>query len=50
MHIDNETQKVFPGQVVYILSLNSKQFIENVESSDPSWKKEDEIILNHAGR
>ena len=51
MHIDNETEKVYPGQAVYIPP-NAKQFIENTGKTDlkficivdPAWRSEDEEI------
>ena len=52
MHIDNELEKVYAGQAIYIPP-NSVQYIENIGKSDlkflcivdPAWKKEDEEIL-----
>jgi mannose-6-phosphate isomerase-like protein (cupin superfamily) len=52
MHIDDETEKVFPGQAVYIPP-ESRQFIHNSGNSDlkflcivdPAWRKEDEEVL-----
>ena len=52
MHIDEETKRVYPGQVIYIPP-NAKQYIENTGTLDlkflcivdPAWKKEDEEIL-----
>ena len=52
MHIDEETQKVRPGNAIYIPP-KSIQFIQNMGKDDlvflcivdPAWKKEDEMIL-----
>ena len=52
MHIDNESEDVQPGQVIYIPS-NSKQYIENTGSNElkflamvyPMWDKEDEELI-----
>jgi mannose-6-phosphate isomerase-like protein (cupin superfamily) len=52
MHIDDETEKVCPGQAVYIPP-DSRQFIHNSGNSDlkflcivdPAWRKEDEEVL-----
>jgi mannose-6-phosphate isomerase-like protein (cupin superfamily) len=52
MHIDDETEKVSPGQAVYIPP-NSEQYIHNKGNSDlkflcivdPAWRKEDEEVL-----
>lgn len=52
MHIDTETQKVCPGQAVYIPP-NSRQHIYNSDISDlkflcivdPAWRKEGEVVL-----
>jgi len=52
MYIDNETEKVSPGQAVYIPP-NSRQYIHNSGTSDlkflcivdPAWSKEDEEVL-----
>ncbi len=52
MTIDNEKEKVLPGQAIYIPP-NAKQFIQNTGKSDlkficivdPAWRIEDEEIL-----
>ena len=52
MHIDNESEEVQQGQVIYIPS-NSKQYIENTGSNElkflamvyPMWDKEDEELI-----
>jgi len=52
MYIDEEKEKVAPGQAIYIPA-NSLQKIKNIGSTDlkflcivdPAWKAEDEIIL-----
>jgi Mannose-6-phosphate isomerase len=52
MHIDNESEDVQPGQVIYIPA-NSKQYIENTGSNQlkflamvyPMWDKEDEELV-----
>lgn len=52
MHINDESQKVSSGQVIYIPP-NAKQFIENILEVDlkflcivdPAWKEENEQIL-----
>ena len=52
MHIDNESEDVQPGQVIYIPA-NSKQYIENTGSNQlkflamvyPMWDKEDEELI-----
>ncbi len=52
MHIDNESARVLPGQVIYIPP-NALQYIKNIGQSDlkflcivdPAWRKEDEVIL-----
>ncbi|MEL6353369.1 MAG: cupin domain-containing protein [Cyanobacteria bacterium J06627_28] len=52
MHIDNETQRVGPGDAVYIPP-NARQYIHSCGSEplvflaivDPAWKVEDEIIF-----
>lgn len=52
MHIDDETEKVFPGQAVYIPP-ESKQFIKNTGTDnlkficivDPAWRADDEEVL-----
>ena len=52
MHIDNESEDVQQGQVIYIPS-NSKQYIENTGSNElkflamvyPMWDKEDEELI-----
>lgn len=51
MHIDDETQRVEPGDAIYIPP-NAKQYIHNSGSEpliflcivDPAWRKEDEIV------
>lgn len=51
MHIEAETQRVEPGDAVYIPA-NARQFIYNCGSEplvficivDPAWRKEDETI------
>jgi mannose-6-phosphate isomerase-like protein (cupin superfamily) len=51
MHIDDETENVYPGQAVYIPP-DSGQFIRNSGNSDlkflcivdPAWRKEDEEV------
>ncbi|MDL5047266.1 cupin domain-containing protein [Oscillatoria amoena NRMC-F 0135] len=51
MHIDEEVQRVEPGDAVYIPP-NAKQFIHNCSQEplvficmvDPAWRKEDETI------
>ncbi len=51
MHLDDETAKVFPGQVIYIPP-GAVQYIENSGQEDliflcivdPAWRKEDEIV------
>ncbi len=52
LSIDNEAEKVAPGQTIYIPP-GSTQFIENTGKDDlificivdPAWKPEDEDIL-----
>ena len=52
MHIDNESARVLPGQVIYIPP-DSVQYIKNTGKGDleflcivdPAWRKEDEEIL-----
>jgi mannose-6-phosphate isomerase-like protein (cupin superfamily) len=52
MHVDGESAKVHPAQVIYIPP-NSTQYIENTGSSDlkflcivdPAWRSQDEEIL-----
>ena len=52
MHINDESEKVYPGQAVYIPP-HSKQYIENIGRFplkflcivDPAWRKEDEEVL-----
>jgi mannose-6-phosphate isomerase-like protein (cupin superfamily) len=52
MHIDGETEKVYPGQAVYIPP-DSEQYILNSGTSDlkflcivdPAWRIEDETVL-----
>lgn len=52
MHIDEETEKVYPGQVVYIPP-HSKQQVKNTGEKDlvflcivdPAWKPEDEEVF-----
>ena len=52
MHIDNESEKVRPGQAIYIPP-DKKQYIHNTGNSDliflcivdPAWRKEDEEVL-----
>ncbi len=52
MHIDDEKEKVFPGQVVYIPP-HARQYIRNTGIGelkficivDPAWREEDEEIL-----
>jgi mannose-6-phosphate isomerase-like protein (cupin superfamily) len=52
VHIDSESAKVSPGQVVYIPP-GSKQHIQNVGTNDlkflcivhPMWRKENEVVL-----
>ena len=52
MYIGDESEKVFPGQAVYIPP-NKKQFIRNSGDSDliflcivdPAWREEDEEVL-----
>ena len=52
MHINNESARVLPGQVIYIPP-NSMQYIKNTGRSnlkflcivDPAWRKEDEEVL-----
>ena len=52
MHIDNESARVLPGQVVYIPP-DAIQYIKNIGQVDlkflcivdPAWRKEDEEIL-----
>jgi len=52
MHIDNESARVLPGQVIYIPP-DSVQYIKNTGEGDlkflcivdPAWRKEDEEIL-----
>jgi mannose-6-phosphate isomerase-like protein (cupin superfamily) len=51
MHIDDENEKVKPGDTIYIPP-KAMQFISNIGNSDlificivdPAWKVEDEII------
>lgn len=51
MHIDNDVQRVEPGDAVYIPP-NARQFIHNCGTEplvficlvDPAWRKEDETI------
>lgn len=52
MYIDDEIEKVVPGQAVYIPP-NSKQYIKNTGTTDlkficivdPAWRVEDEEVL-----
>jgi mannose-6-phosphate isomerase-like protein (cupin superfamily) len=52
MHIDDENEEVYPGQVIYIPA-KSKQWIENIGNSElkflcivyPMWKEEDETLV-----
>lgn len=52
MHIDDETEEVQPGQVIYIPQ-NSKQHIENTGNEElkflaivyPTWRAEDEELV-----
>ena len=52
MHIDNESARVLPGQVVYIPP-DAVQYIKNIGQVDlkflcivdPAWRKEDEEIM-----
>jgi len=52
MHIDNESARVLPGQVIYIPP-DSVQYIKNIGQSDlkflciidPAWRQEDEVIM-----
>ena len=52
MHIDNESARVLPGQVIYIPP-DSVQYIKNTGQDDlkflcivdPAWRKEDEEVL-----
>lgn len=52
MHIDDEHEKVKPGDTIYITP-KAMQFISNIGNSDlificivdPAWRVEDEIIL-----
>ena len=52
MHIDDENEKVKPGDTIYIPP-KAMQFISNIGNSDlificivdPAWRVEDEIIL-----
>ncbi|MBW4649529.1 MAG: cupin domain-containing protein [Kastovskya adunca ATA6-11-RM4] len=56
MHIDAETQRVEPGDAVYIPP-NAKQFIHNCGEEplvficivDPAWRKEDETVYEVEG-
>ena len=56
MHIDDETQRVQPGDAVYIPP-NAKQFIDNCGQVplvficivDPAWRKEDETVYGSRG-
>lgn len=51
MHIDQETQRVEPGDAIYIPP-NAKQFIQNCGAEplvficivDPAWRKQDETV------
>ena len=53
MHINEETQRVHPGDAIYIPP-KSRQFIQNTGKIDlvflcivdPAWKKEDKMILS----
>lgn len=53
MHINDETQRVEPGDAVYIPP-NARQFIRNVGEEplvficmvDPAWRKEDETVFS----
>ena len=53
MHIDDETQRVEPGDAVYIPP-NARQFIHNCGTDplvficivDPAWRKEDETVYD----
>lgn len=52
MHIDDESEEVYPGQVVYIPA-NSKQYIKNTGDDElkflaivyPMWRGEDEELI-----
>ncbi len=52
MHINDETERVHPGQAVYIPP-NSRQYIQNTGKTDliflcivdPAWRKQDEEVL-----
>jgi mannose-6-phosphate isomerase-like protein (cupin superfamily) len=52
MHLDDESEKVHPGQAVYIPP-NSTQYIQNTGNSDlkflcivdPAWRPQDEEVL-----
>lgn len=56
MHIDDETQRVEPGDAIYIPP-NAKQFIHNSGTEplvficivDPAWRKEDETVYEAWG-
>ncbi len=51
MHINDESAKVYPGQVIYIPP-NSKQYIKNTGKTDlkflcivdPAWQSKDETV------
>ncbi len=51
MHINDESEAVYPGQTIYIPP-NAKQCISNTGESDliflcivdPAWKDEDEVL------
>ncbi|MEY3299206.1 MAG: hypothetical protein RLZZ597_2466 [Cyanobacteriota bacterium] len=53
MHINDETQRVEPGDAVYIPP-NARQFIRNLGEEplvficmvDPAWRKEDETVFS----
>ncbi len=52
MHIDDESEEVQPGQVIYIPA-NSKQYIQNIGDSElkflaivyPTWHEDDEELI-----
>ena len=52
MHIDDESEKVQPGQVIYIPA-NSKQYIQNTGDNElkflaivhPTWHEDDEELV-----
>lgn len=52
MHINDESEKVYPEQVIYIPP-NSRQYIQNTGKTDlkflcivdPAWQKEDETVF-----